>query len=232
MEYRCKVISMDGLVQYLAANLLPSGYWFYVTGHVPEGKPAELIDGKLIAKYGIAISRQARCRRRHAGVASVRYLRCGRFFLLLATHGVHAFFQEEASLVRDIRRVPLVVADYSISYRPGRYRRRTPGCQAERDDRWHPRVRISQARYRELKQHFLEKATHWTIDRLKGEFQGLPFEPYAPVRQQLLNLLRLVNKARHAAGQERLPSSVLRYRRRIVSPLTSVTSGDKERTPL
>lgn len=219
MEYRYEVTSTEGLVQYLAANLLPAGYWFYVTGHVPENKLPEQIDGKLIAKYGAAISRQARCRRKNAGVATVRYIRCGRFFLLLATHGIHAFFQDEGSQVRDIRRVPLVVGDYSISYRPGRYRRRGEGGHAEPDHCWHSRVRISPRRYTQLKRHFLDAAIHWPIERLRGAFYNLPFEPYAPIRQQLLNLLRLVNKARHTAGLEKLPSSVIRYRRRIVKPL-------------
>jgi hypothetical protein len=48
------------------------------------------------------------------------------------------------------------------------------------------------------------------------ELFNIPYEPYAPVRQQLLNLLRLINKARHAAGLDQLPAEVLRYRRLIV----------------
>jgi len=47
---------------------------------------------------------------------------------------------------------------------------------------------------------------------------AIPFEPYAPVRLQNLNLLRWVNAARHAAGLERVPSSVIRMKRRIVKP--------------
>jgi hypothetical protein len=46
----------------------------------------------------------------------------------------------------------------------------------------------------------------------------VPFEPYARVRQQMLNVLRLVNEARRKAGSEHLPPTVLRYQRRIVKP--------------
>ena len=50
------------------------------------------------------------------------------------------------------------------------------------------------------------------------EFARVRFEPYAPVRRQLLNILRAVNRARHEAGFEAVPASVLRLRRRIVKP--------------
>lgn len=46
----------------------------------------------------------------------------------------------------------------------------------------------------------------------------IPFEPYAPVRRQLLNILRAVNRVRQAAGFESVPVSALRLRRRVVRP--------------
>ena len=57
---------------------------------------------------------------------------------------------------------------------------------------------------------------------LAAEFADLPFEPYAPVRQQLLNLVRYINRRREAASLEPLSFSVLRYRRRIVRPFGTV----------
>lgn len=221
MEYRCVTASIEGFVQYLAANLLPSGYWFYVTGWVPEHKNVEAVDGKLLAKYDIATSRQQRARRKRAGFANVHYLRCGRFFLLIATHGQHNFFGEEGPAVRDIRRVSAAVENYSISYRRGGFKRRMKGNRAEKDNRWHARVRICRRCYLELKAFFLDAATRLSAERLVDEFQNVPFEPYAPVRQQLFNILRLVNKARRTANLERVPSSAIRCRRRIVMPFSS-----------
>jgi hypothetical protein len=64
----------------------------------------------------------------------------------------------------------------------------------------------------------LEAARRRSARYLVEEFLRLPFEPYAPVRQQLLNILRLVNEIRHRAGRTRIDAKVLRYRRRIVRP--------------
>jgi len=213
MAYRCVTTSVEGLVQLLAANYLPHGYWFYVTGCMPEGKDAAVIDAKLVAKYGTDLTRQTRARRKRLGISSVQYLRYGRFFVLLVTHGRHRLFDEEAALVRDIRRVPLKFAGYSISYRRGgRTREGTP------DARWHSHVEIDQKRYRELEAWFLEMAVRRSVAQLALEFYRLPFEPYAPVRRQMLRLLRKVNEARRQGGLERLPYEVLPLRRRVVKP--------------
>ena len=118
MKYRAEVPTVEGFVQQLAVACLPKGYWFYVAGWVPEGKAPEVVDAKLIARYGIGVSKWTRARRKMAGSANLQYLRRGRFFLLLATHGRHAFFEEEAS-IRDVRRVPIRFEGYSISFRGG-----------------------------------------------------------------------------------------------------------------
>jgi hypothetical protein len=65
------------------------------------------------------------------------------------------------------------------------------------------RVQIERERYAEPKAYFLDIAAKRSAESLGRELYDLPFEPYAPVRQQLLNLLRLVNKARQAAGEDR-----------------------------
>ena len=104
MKYRCEATSVEGFVQILASNYLPHGYWFYVTGRVPPGKVAANVDDKLIKKYGIALSRQQRSRRKQAGHANLHYVRFEDFFVVLATHGHHLFFLEEAKSVRDIRK--------------------------------------------------------------------------------------------------------------------------------
>jgi hypothetical protein len=61
---------------------------------------------------------------------------------------------------------------------------------------------------------------------LEGALRSLPFEPYAPVRRQYLELLRLVNKRRKAAGLAVAPFTALRLRRRSVLPF-----GDRLRDP-
>jgi hypothetical protein len=71
MEYRCVTTSMAGFVQQLVSCYLPHGYWFYVSGIIPPGKDPESIDEKLLAKYGIGVSRTSRARRRSVGIANV-----------------------------------------------------------------------------------------------------------------------------------------------------------------
>lgn len=103
MEYRCEATSVAGFVQQLAVAYVGHGYFFYVTGEIPENKDPRAIDEKLIAKYGLAIGKATRARRKAAGFANVQYIRFGRFFVLVATPGRHAIFESEARSLRDAR---------------------------------------------------------------------------------------------------------------------------------
>jgi hypothetical protein len=227
MHYRCEATTFEGFVQQLACCYLPHGYWFYVTGWVPAGKEPRAVDQKLLDKYGIAVSRQARARRKLAGLANLHYLRHERLFVLLATHGKHRFFEEEGERVRDIRRLPLQFAGYSVTYRPGNFKA-SDGADGppEPDDKWHARVQIGREAYRDLKAYFQERAVRTRAEVLARELYTVPFEPYARVRQQMLNVLRLVNEARRQAGCEHLPPTVLRYQRRIVKPFDPTPMKD------
>ncbi len=208
--YRCEATSVEGFVQQLAVAYLGNGYWFYVVGEVPEDKDPRRVDEKLVARYQIDLSKWARARRKRAGLANLQYLRHGRLFVLLATHGAHAFFEEEASSIRDARKTPIRFRGYSISYRGG-----------------HPHVRIEQEEYKRLKAYFLELALHRSAERLGDELARLPFEPYAPVRRQLLAVLRAVNRERKRAGFEPVPESCLRFVRRVCRPFEPVVAAEE-----
>lgn len=201
MPYRCEASSLEGFIQQLAVNYLPHGYWFCVAGEVPPGKDPAAVDRKLLERYRIDLSRWGRARRKRAGGANLHYLRWRHFFLLLATHGQHRFFEDERESIFDVRRSPIRVGGYAVSFRQGR-----------------SHVRLDDDRYRELKAYFLERAAHRTAAALAEELRALPFEPYAPVRRQLFIILRAVNRARRAAGFQPVPWTALRLRRRIVKP--------------
>ena len=203
--YRCEATSVEGFVQQLAVSYLGNGYWFYVVGEIPEGKDPRRVDEKLVTRYQIDLSKWARARRKRAGLANLQYLRYGRLFVLLATHGAHAFFEEEASSIRDARKTPIRFRGYSISYRNG-----------------HPHVRIEQEEYKRLKAYFLELALHRSAERLGSELARLPFEPYAPVRVQLLAVLRSINRERRRAGFEPVPNTCFRFVRRVCQPFGPV----------
>jgi hypothetical protein len=227
MAYKCEATSLVGFIQQLACNLLPSGYYFYVQGRVPDGKNPAAVDAKLLARYGIDISPSARSRRKRAGLANVHYLRLGRDFVLLATHGQSPFFAAEAERVRDVRKVAIKVGGYSLRVVQGGYLRKADeDAPAIEDGKLRVRVQVGRERYLDLKAHFLEVATRLPVGELGAAFYAVPFEPYAPVRVQLWNLLRWVNKARHAAGMERVPATVIRTKRRIVKPFEALSEAD------
>ena len=74
---------------------------------------------------------------------------------------------------------------------------------------------------KELKAYFADVAVHRTRERLEAELRRLPFEPYAPVRGQMHNILREVNRRRKLARYDLVPASAIRVRRHVVSPFES-----------
>jgi len=211
--YRCEATSVQGFIQQLAVSYVGRGYWFYVAGAVPEGKDPSVVDEKLIKKYEIGISKWSRARRRRAGLASIQYIRFGRFFVLLATLGEHRFFAEEGE-IRDIRRFPIRCYGYSISYRQGR------------DGKWHPSVRIDAAEFAVLKARLLRVALTGSVDFLASRVRALRFAAYAPVRNQYRQLLRELNRKRRLASLEALPGGILPTRRRVVGPFERMGTRD------
>jgi hypothetical protein len=212
IEYRCEAATVEGFIQQLAVSYLKNGYFFYVTGHVREGKDPRSVDRKLLDRYGIEVSKFTRARQKKAGRANLQYLRHGQFFVILATLGVHPLFSEERDTIRDARRVPIKYAGYSVGYRGGR-----------------ASVRIDRGTELNLKAYFEDIATKASAESLAAQIRRLPFEPYAPVYDQLRGILRAVNEQRRVAGLTAVPFSAVRIRRRIVKPFEG---GDSNRVEL
>jgi hypothetical protein len=188
-------------VQQLAVSYIRNGYWFYVTGVIPGHKDPREVDRKLIERYGIDISKWARARRKTKGLANVHYMRHDRFFVLIATHGTHRIFLDEPT-IRDVRRAPIRFAGYSISFRRGF------------NGTWHPSVRIERETYMRLKDYLVEASVRRSYEWMWRALRQIPFEPYAPVRRQMLLILAAVNHRRRGAGLETFPYAVLRLSRR------------------
>lgn len=214
MAYRCEATSVAGFIQQLAVGYIANGYFFFVTGHIPDHKDPATIDQKLIGQYGIDLSKWSRARRKKAGQANVQYLRYNRFFVLLAQHGEHPFFTAEADQIRDIRKQPLRFMGYSI------------GCRRARDGRsFHASVRIQREIYHELKARFKRAAICCSVEDLCRELRAIEYEPYAPVRDQLRGILRAVNRRRKLAGLELVPPGALWLRRVPVKPFKTTPNG-------
>lgn len=215
MTYRTEATTVAGFIQQLAVGYVRNGYYFYVTGHIPAHKDPAAIDAKLVGRYGAGLSKWARGRRKGAGVSNTQYLRHGRFFVLLATHGEGTFFAEEGDAVRDVRRVPIKYGGYAVGYSGG-----------------HVQVRIERERYLGLKAHLCQLATRLTAEEMARVIRAeLRFEPYAPVRSQCLAVLRAVNRARVIAGLPEVPRTCLRCRRRVIRPFDPLPEEDEDGDP-
>ena len=226
MKYRCEASSVEGVVQLIAASYLRHGYYWYVTGRIPRGKDPTAIDRKLINKYSLDISDWERSQRKKRGIANAHYLRFRDWFILLVTEGHHKLKQPatqggEAESLNDCRRVPIKFEGYSISYR-----RSGVAAEVGASVKWHAHVRIDARIYASLKAHFEAIAVHRTAEHLAQEFAAIPYARYAPVRRQLLNLLRLVNDRRKQQGYELLPYAALKLRRTPVKVYVNSTPSD------
>jgi hypothetical protein len=213
IPYRFEATTPEGAIQALV-NYLNWGYCFYVTGWIREPKEPDLVDRKLIAKYAITGSPKVRARRKQQGLANVQYLRYDRWFILLATKGRHPFFDSEASRLQDARRVGIPFGGHILRVVQGGGLPRSGPGEGKRQ----VRVAIQRSRYLELKAFFLDNALRWSVERFRGEFFQAPFEPYAPVRQQLGTILRDVNRRRKAASLDPVPATAVPWRRKLVSP--------------
>lgn len=211
--YRCVATSPEGLVQQVAVCYLRHGYWFYVTGRINRTKDPLKIDQKLISKYGIDLSERERADRKRRGLANLQYIRYQNWFVMMATEGHHPLKQQERKQIRDCRRYPIKFEGYSVSYRRSPITPKGGG-----PPKWHACVRIDNATYKQLKSYFHDRATHPSAEELARDFAKIPFCRYAPIRRQLLNILRSVNKQRQKMGYSIVPIQSLCLRRKTVSP--------------
>ena len=220
-EYRYIAATAEGFVQQVVCSYVRHGYYFFVSGQVPAGKDPATVDAKLLERYGVAKTRKDRYRRKRAGLANVHYIRFENHWLMLCSKGEHEWFQREGENIRDVRRDAIHFMGYSIRLRRGLYKphrcKVDRGGPPEKDDKFRVRVQIGQKAYRDLRAEFLEVARK-SPALLAHLFWNVPFEPYAPIRQQLLRLLCDVNVRRKRAGLTRISTKVIRYKRRIVKP--------------
>ena len=207
-KYESEATTLEGFIQQLAVSYVGRGYWWYVTGQIPDDKVPADIDQKLVERYGITWKKWERARRKEQGLANLQYIRHGNFFVILASDGEHVFKQREASRIQDARRKGIEYGGYLISFRNG-----------------HVQVRIDDETYRQLKAHYVGLALRRTKETLISEFYAAPFEPYAPIRRQMFNILREVNRVRKVAGFEQIPSSAIWLKRKVVKPFMTESTA-------
>jgi hypothetical protein len=214
MKYQYEVKSVRAFVQRVACEVANRGYVFYVTGHIPVGRAPEDTDQKLLAAYGLSLSKFQRYRRKTRGIASVQYVRHRRFFVMLATPGQNLWFEREewprelrlkrGSRINDLREEPLRYAGYQIGLR-----------RSSNTGRDHVAVRIQKDEFFGLKAYFLDIACKRSVENLRWEYSNLPFEPYRGVKKQYGEIARAVNVKRKTQGLAPVPLSSLPSRRKV-----------------
>jgi hypothetical protein len=188
--------SMASFIRHVAVNHVSRGYFFYVVGRIPFEKEPAKTDRKIMSQYDIGGSKWANHRARKRGEATVKYFRCNRVFVILATHGEHPFFKEEHH-VKDFRREPLSVGGYRIAVRgrPGRRRRVS--------------VAIAADRFRALLDFFRKAALREEAREIQRSLASLRLEPYAPVQRQAFAIVKEINRVRCISGLEPVSFSAL-----------------------
>lgn len=85
---------------------------------------------------------------------------------------------------------------------------------------WVSRVSIERQCYRSLQSHYLNIATKRSHESLTKMLLSLPFEPYAPVQQQLHRLVRAINNKRKQCGIRELldANEAIRWERKQLTP--------------
>jgi hypothetical protein len=67
---------------------------------------------------------------------------------------------------------------------------------SDHTQKWHTLVRLDTETYKNLKAYMTELATKRSKEDLEDAFRSVWFQPYRPVREQLLNIHRAVNRKR------------------------------------
>ncbi len=214
--YQSEATSLEGFIQQLV-RYFTAGYVFYATTRLPAKKRARAhgIDHKLVRKYDIHVSAWTRQVRKREGRAVFQYLRFETFAVILCTKGERGKFNHEER-IKDARRRPLKFAGYAVSVR------------TKDNGTLGARVRIDRDTEAMLKAHFVSGALTCSVGRLQAALYTLPFEPYAPIRRQVLGLVRAINKRRNEASLALLPYSCVRMRRAQVKPFEPIEGSMKK----
>lgn len=233
--YEYIATSRTGFVQQVACSYVCKGYRFYVSGKVPEGVDPREIDEKLLTKYDIRKTDAQRYYNKHElKRANIQYIRFERDWLMLATPGKHIWKAIEAKNMADCSRgEPIKFQGYSIYWKDGLYRphrcKENPDGEPELDDKKRVRVQICRTAFRELKAEFHGLATKRSAEWLATKIFNVPYEPYAPVRQQMIEILNAVNRRRKTSGiKTLLDTKCIRTHRKIVLPFQWVEGEESE----
>jgi len=228
-EYQYIATSKAGFVQQVVCSYVCRGYRFHVSGSISKGKDPAEFDERMLKKYSIRKSEGQRYYAKSMGRANLQYIRFEHDWLMLGTYGRHKWKELEADNIRDCcrRSEPIMFQGYSIYWKDGQNRpfccKRDREGPPEKDDKKRARVLIERGRFKEMKAEFVALAGKRRAGWIAAKFWNVPFEPYAPIRQQMLEILHAVNRRRTELGiKQRISTDVIRTHRKIVMPFEPI----------
>ncbi|QEG36074.1 hypothetical protein [Bythopirellula goksoeyrii] len=236
-EYRYLIDNLAGLVRIIEKTIHYKPW--YATGVVSErfrDCPLEH-DRRMIKLYDTAAPKWDTWRRKKQGMARYKYLRFENTWWLFASSGERSLM-EERNQVHHIRDVPIKFEGYSIRLRQGGFERRSreerirvnrewdtykeakargkhaaKPARAKRHQRQVASVRIERGALEGLEMEVVKLARKGKRHQVATWFFQLEFSPYRPVYEQQKTILRKVNKVLGARGIEKLPTSIIRWKR-------------------
>lgn len=195
MAYKCVARNIDEFLHQVT-RLVGTGHYFFFSCLLgPDDDPAKL-DWKIVNAWNLDLPYWKRAARHRGRAPSIHYLRFGSFYALLGTKGrggggePHAFFTEYP--VVDIRRYSMRCFGYSIRY-----------PKSAKTGKRQLFVRLDDDAKAYLRTVLIRKATQPRFaerDAFEREVQSLPYQWYKPVRGQVKEIVREVNKIRRRAG--------------------------------
>ena len=207
-EYQYQTRSVAAFISQIVRYIRHGGHYFYVRCLVPEGKDPEVVATKLIDRYDIRRKRWQRKRRHLKNTASIHYLARNRLFVIMLSRGENkAFYADHGQNVLDIRRTALKAFGYSIRF---------TFSEIEKD--WKVFVRLDAETYRTVKAHMLAVCvwdSYRDKEHMEREFRRLPYQSYAPVYQQLMSILKQVNRERRRRGFAAIDPNCIRKNRTL-----------------
>lgn len=238
-HYKYVATTRTGFVQQVVCNYVCNGYRFHVSGKVPAGKNPADVDEKLLGRYSIRKTDAQRYRAKLRGEANIQYIRFERDWLMLASEGEHLWKKLEgkkdskgkSNIKNCSRGEPIEFHGYSIYLKNGLYkpvRCRRDRAVHELDNKKRVRVVIGREAFKDLKAEFMSLAKKRSADWIAAKFWHVPYEPYAPIRQQLLKILFCVNQTRKNHGLPTINTKVIRFKRTIVKPFDELTDESEE----
>lgn len=223
-DYQYIATTKAGFVQQVVCSYVCRGYRFHVSGKIPHRINPTEFDERMLTKYSIRKSEGQRYYAKSMGRANLQYIRFERDWSILGTAGKHLWKEREANILDCSRRgEPIQFRGYSIYWKDGQNRpfccKRDREGPPEKDDKKRVRVLIERETFRAMKAEFVALAGKRRAGWIAAKFWDVPFEPYAPIRQQMLEILHAVNRRRKELGiKQRISTDVIRTHRKIVKP--------------